>query len=490
MKFKSVFTLIFYNILFTSCNAVKERFVELPLDQFNFFNNEVFAAKYYINDNYWAPNGPIYIYTTSGGFENHQIFLESGLIHDLAVETNGMLLSMEQRFFEETQTGSNFTFESFQYLTIDQSLADIAMFIDFIRQSYNGASNSKVVLWGRGYGASFAVWMRQKYPHLVDAVFASSAYLNLRYEYPELITNSFNTYNLIGGSECGDVITGAMRYIEEAIQNRDLKEVEEGLKFCSSIDLYLEENLSFLFATLANGLSNFISDSSTEEISGACEIMKSFNRVDNSTKTDFEGFAYWYSEYKASMAECLEFDYFKSIDFARNGMNHPIYGTSLKTTWVFCSKKGSFGTSNRGQGHPFGTRFERDYFVNLCTDLFGSKIFNENFKIQKFFSNNISYGGLNPEVTKVIFTQGGLNPRRNLGPQEDLNDLAPVVVMPRKYQFNIPSNKLRINKNIIQSTVQSQGTDLGSISDSEDRVLRETKERVRATLLQWIESSE
>lgn len=45
---------------------------------------------------------------------------------------------------------------------------------------------------------------------------------------------------------------------------------------------------------------------------------------------------------------------------------------------------------------------------------------------------NRSFGGLNPGATRLFITQGEIDPSRSLGPTEDINELSPVVVMPRK----------------------------------------------------------
>lgn len=49
---------------------------------------------------------------------------------------------------------------------------------------------------------------------------------------------------------------------------------------------------------------------------------------------------------------------------------------------------------------------------------------------------NVIYGGLTPDVTNVIFTQGMNDPWRSLGVQEDLNSLAPAFVIPGKWFLN------------------------------------------------------
>lgn len=59
------------------------------------------------------------------------------------------------------------------YLSIEQSLDDIAYLINNI-QRYLNTTTSKVILFGSGYGATLATWARQKYPHLVDGVWSSS----------------------------------------------------------------------------------------------------------------------------------------------------------------------------------------------------------------------------------------------------------------------------------------------------------------------------
>lgn len=49
---------------------------------------------------------------------------------------------------------------------------------------------------------------------------------------------------------------------------------------------------------------------------------------------------------------------------------------------------------------------------------------------------NQLFGGLDPKVYRVFFTHGEMDPRRNLGPSEDLNENSPVVVMSRKFAFH------------------------------------------------------
>lgn len=59
------------------------------------------------------------------------------------------------------------------YATVSQSLADIANLVQVTKDVLNTTS-SRVILWGSGYGATLATYARLRYPHLVDAAWASS----------------------------------------------------------------------------------------------------------------------------------------------------------------------------------------------------------------------------------------------------------------------------------------------------------------------------
>ena len=47
---------------------------------------------------------------------------------------------------------------------------------------------------------------------------------------------------------------------------------------------------------------------------------------------------------------------------------------------------------------------------------------------------NRIFGGLNPGTLRTFLTHGEMDPIRSLGPSSDLNDLSPVVVMPREFK--------------------------------------------------------
>lgn len=70
-----------------------------------------------------------------------------------------------------------------KWLSVDQALADLASFINFIKVEIPSLTNSKVILVGASYSAMMVTWMRQKYPHLIAGSWASSAPLLAKVDY-------------------------------------------------------------------------------------------------------------------------------------------------------------------------------------------------------------------------------------------------------------------------------------------------------------------
>lgn len=278
-----------------------------------------------------------------------------------------------------------------------------------------------------------AVWARQKYPHLVDAVWASSAPINMILEYPQAVVNAFNTMNSIGGSECGNIIANAFRTMESAAVARNFTEIERRLNFCEPIDMDLDENIAFVFYTMARHITfGFVESASYTDVDLACARMRGLDDPGNEPETDFEGFARWFADDLFGDSECNDFNLTSAIALSSDESYDVHFFGLRQLTWLYCTQLGQFPSSGRGDGHPFGGRFNRQFFINWCSDIFGDVV-NEDFMEETIADGRVAYGGLNPRTYRTFFTHGEMDPRHQLGPNEDLNDLAPVIVMSREF---------------------------------------------------------
>jgi len=321
-----------------------------------------------------------------------------------------------------------------------------------------------VVLWGSQLGGTAAVYLRQKYPHLVDAVWASSAYINTVLEYPQAMSNTFSTINTIGGPECGRIIADAFEFMENSVLLRDTSFLEERLRLCYPVDLNDEQDVARLFWGVAHSIVfNFLSIGLYTDIPDMCDLMSG---TENPPENPLDAFARWFTDDLFDDLECYNVNNSAIVASAQE-----IEWDSVSTAtggrqifWLQCTQIGQFSIANEGIGHPFGRRFDVNFVRQWCAKVFGEEVLTLEVMQNSIRNSEVLFGGMNPQIEQVFFTHGELDPSRNKGPTEDLNPNAPVVVMSR----------------------QSANRDFESSSDTDDEILLQTKARARELILQWI----
>lgn len=105
--------------------------------------------------------------------------------------------------------------------------------------------------------------------------------------------------------------------------------------------------------------------------------------------------------------ECLHVSY-------KDEMQH--FGNSSWIRAFFyqqCNEFGWFSTSG-ANSKPFGNKINLMYYITICSDVFQMDIDINSFE-RKIAKTNQIYGGLNPNVTNIFFTQGELDPWKLVG---------------------------------------------------------------------------
>ncbi|KAJ1987429.1 hypothetical protein GGI25_005914 [Coemansia spiralis] len=157
--------------------------------QLDHFGNEKdqteFKQVYYVDSQYYRIGGPVLLFSV-GEREARQSDIEDGWVSELARQTHGLAVLLEQRFYGNSVPGDldNNTYNLLQFLTIDQMMADIKQFIDnaelpelqqFQEKNTHAKDNAPWVLIGGSFAGNLMAWTKQKYPDIKAFVIASSA---------------------------------------------------------------------------------------------------------------------------------------------------------------------------------------------------------------------------------------------------------------------------------------------------------------------------
>ncbi|BFZ05933.1 hypothetical protein BsWGS_08972 [Bradybaena similaris] len=154
-----------------------EGYVVQYVDHFNFmsYGNKTFQQRFLYQDKYWVKGGPIFFYAgNEGAIEG--FWTASGFIHEIAPQFQAYVVFPEHRYYGQSLPFGNDSFRPpfLGLLTVEQAMADYAVFLTDLKQRLN-AAKSKVIAFGGSYGGMLAAYMRFKYPNIVDGALAASA---------------------------------------------------------------------------------------------------------------------------------------------------------------------------------------------------------------------------------------------------------------------------------------------------------------------------
>lgn len=142
--------------------------------------------RYLENNEHYKPGGPVFILV---GGEWSDIFppillsKNGSYYNDLAKEHNAILFCNEHRYYGKTRPFPDNSIQNLQYNNLDQSLADTAEFIRFIKKTRSELQDAKIILLGLSYSGGLVTWFQHLYPGLVDGAWSSSGVVIAKADY-------------------------------------------------------------------------------------------------------------------------------------------------------------------------------------------------------------------------------------------------------------------------------------------------------------------
>lgn len=426
-------------------SEIKTSWIEQPLNHFDSRDGRSWKMRYFERHDLWKPKKPIYLFLGGEGPAS-PVFIKTGIMYDLAKETNGALFAAEHRYYGKSKPFDNFTAETLQYLSSRQALADFAKLLEEIKSmpKYN---SSKIVVVGGSYSGNLAAWMKVLYPDLVDAAIASSAPVLAKkdfYEYLEVVSADFEEY---GPEGCWDRIAQMFSEYERYFKSdRGVQIIKEEENICDNCDMNKKENQQLFFLEKASEFMYRAQYGNPDVIRKYCEsnFTSNFRRLRNRNLL-------WNER-----SECYSYDF--------DDMISGIKRIDWYVAWIYqtCTEFSYFQTGS-SDNQPFTRNIPIDLYYRMCTKLFGPN-FDENRVATGVEESNQLYGGLRPNVSKVIFINGDMDPWSALSVLEDISYDAPAKIISQA----------------------SHCRDLFSDRDSDHEELKEARRYIRYMIKSWI----
>lgn len=405
-------------------------FVQL-LDSFAPSNNQVWNQRYFVNADYYKKGGPVFLMIGGEGPASAKWMVEGQWI-EYAKHFGAMCFQLEHRYYGKSHPSPDLSTNKALFLSSEQALADLAYFITAMNDEYKFPNNTKWITFGGSYAGSLAVWMREKYPHLVHGAVSASGPLLAQIDFREyflIVENALKEYS----EDCVKAIAEGNRQFHIMLRHPIGQQgIDKKFSLCDPIDNghTKQKDISNLYQTLASNLAGVVqynkdnrnnSQMANLTIDKVCDILVderiglAVDRIANISNMIL----------KASNKKCLDYTYEKMIHELRNITWDSESEGGRQWMYQTCTEFGFFQTSS-ALPNLFFDAFPVDFFIQQCVDIFGPK-YGVHMLNHAVKHTNIVYGGLNVDISNVVFVHGSTDPWHALGVIRSSNPKAPAI---------------------------------------------------------------
>ncbi|CAJ0938218.1 unnamed protein product, partial [Mesorhabditis belari] len=395
------------------------------LDHYNQTSRATWQQKYYHNQKYYDGKGLIFLMIGGEGPEpirwaGNPDFGAPILWRQLADQKYGVRCP-------QTVHHSN------------KPLADLATFIMAMNKKY-AFSNPRWVTFGGSYPGSLSAFFRAKYPDLTVGAIASSAPVNLKldfYEYAMVVEDDVT----ITDPTC----PGEIRKAFDAMQKLSLSAAgRETLNTIWNLQPKFDTETTKLDITnfLANvyslfqGMIQYTYDGQSQMTQTNITARALCNMMTNQSVADPIQRAYnvwlWYQSFYGDPDSDITifpnsyWDMISSMSM-KNVNDMDENGADRGWMWLCCNEIGFLQTTDQGR-NIFGATVPLNYFLDMCTDLFGSAVTSDFVRDKNIDAEN--FYQFASEATNIVLPNGSLDPWHALGTYtvDAANGVAPYLI--------------------------------------------------------------
>ncbi|KAF5295491.1 hypothetical protein FQR65_LT10479 [Abscondita terminalis] len=421
---------------FHSTQDIPDQWFDQKLDHFNPTDSRKWKQLFFSNEQFHdvSVGGPVFLMIGGEGAASPR-WMTSGAWIEYAKKFGALCFQLEHRYYGKSHPTMDMSTKHLKYLSSQQALADLGEFIIAMNERYKLPSTIKWIVFGGSYPGSLAAWMRLKYPHLVHGAMSASGPLLAEVDFQDyfkVVDESLNTYSEDCVNEVKKGTSQIDTFLSHIIGQRN---IDKKFRLCDPIEESVNnpKDISNFYETIAGNFAFIVQYNKdfrmggTQKISNItidtlCDIMTSKDKgspIDrlaavNSLLLD------------ATNMKCLSYKYDEMIKELRDiSWGSAMAEGGRQWTYQTCTEFGFFQSSSYNP-QVFGNKFPVDFFIEMCTDIFGPK-FNSTFLDAGVDRTNTFYGALDIEVSNVVFVHGSIDPWHALGITKTVAQDAPAI---------------------------------------------------------------
>ncbi|XP_071328023.1 thymus-specific serine protease isoform X1 [Trachinotus anak] len=453
----------------------EEQWFTQKLDHFNGADSREWKQRYFVNEAFYRPGGPVFLMIGGEGPAN-PAWMQYGTWLTYAEKLGALCLMLEHRFYGKSHPTVDLSTDNLRFLSSRQALADLAHFRTVMAEA-RGLSNRKWVAFGGSYPGSLTAWFRLKYPHLVHASVATSAPVHATVNFPEyleVVWRSLASEN----AECPLLVKKASDTLLERLKDpKTYDNITKDFNLCSKLQIQTEMDAAYFLETLAGSFMDVVQynedNRGFEGVMGTNITIKVLCGVMGDTSLG-EPYARYAAVARLMMdtflIKCLDASYSTYLrDMTNTSWEGPaaggVAGNYSKTgfglmsgrtgvgslgqevvffskalwtrlhklpqlrplfwrQWVYqtCTEFG-FYQSTDSPNQPF-TGFPLVYHVKQCADFYNVSA---EQLAEAVAQTNEYYGGYDIRSSRIVFPNGSIDPWHALGITQDISPTLPAV---------------------------------------------------------------
>ncbi|XP_048016571.1 thymus-specific serine protease [Megalobrama amblycephala] len=416
-----------YEALLQVKSGVQEQWFTQRLDHFSGADTRVWKQRYFVNDSFYRPGGPVFLMIGGEGPAN-PAWMQYGTWLLYAQKLGALCLLLEHRFYGKSHPTEDLSTANLRFLSSRQALADLAHFRT-VTAATRGLTNSKWVAFGGSYPGSLAAWFRLKYPHLVHASVATSAPVHATVNFPEYLEVVWRSL-AAENPECPLLVKKASDTLVDRLNDpKTYDNITKDFGLCSKLQIQSKMDSAYLLESLAGNFMDVVQyNEDNRAFEGAvgtnitikvlCSVM-----LDSSLGEPYNRYAAVARLMQKTFSQpCINAQYKSYIqDMSNTSWSGPEAGGGRQWVYQTCTEFG-FYQSTDSPNQPFNG-FPLPYHLQQCADIYNLSTLLDD-AIQQ---TNEEYGGYDIRTTRIVFPNGSIDPWHALGVTQDITSDLPAV---------------------------------------------------------------